>query len=137
MEGISMGVWVAHGEGRFQECNKGDLENVKENISVCYIDENNRPTDKYPYNPNGSPFGATAISSPDGRHLAMMPHPERSFLKWQLPYSPEKIPNLDISSKCCWNKFNKNKELIIVSPWFMMFCNAVQWCSNIKKNKPI
>ena len=44
------------------------------------------PTEAYPFNPNGSPDGIAALCSPDGRHLAMMPHPERCFLAWQLPW---------------------------------------------------
>ena len=44
-------------------------------------------THKYPYNPNGSNMGVAGIVSKDGRHLAMMPHPERCFMNWQCPYS--------------------------------------------------
>ena len=54
---------------------------------VCfyrYVDDDNNATVEYPYNPNGSPEGIAALCSPDGRHLAMMPHPERCFLKWQV-----------------------------------------------------
>jgi len=43
--------------------------------------------EKYPFNPNGSPLGIAALCSPDGRHLALMPHPERAFLKWQVRWS--------------------------------------------------
>lgn len=43
-------------------------------------------TEQYPYNPNGSPLGIAALCSENGRHLAMMPHPERCFLTWQLPW---------------------------------------------------
>ena len=42
----------------------------------------------YPFNPNGSPFGIAGLCTQDGRHLAMMPHPERTFLKWQWPWMP-------------------------------------------------
>ena len=49
-----------------------------------YVDDDNNATVEYPYNPNGSPEGIAALCSPDGRHLAMMPHPERCFLKWQV-----------------------------------------------------
>ncbi|KAL0459098.1 UNVERIFIED_CONTAM: putative phosphoribosylformylglycinamidine synthase, chloroplastic/mitochondrial [Sesamum latifolium] len=82
MEGSTLGVWAAHGEGRayfpddnvFNTILKSDLAPVK------YCDDNGNPTELYPFNLNGSPLGVAAICSPDGRHLAMMPHPERCFL---------------------------------------------------------
>jgi phosphoribosylformylglycinamidine synthase len=45
---------------------------------IRYVDDDGRPTELYPMNPNGSPAGIAAVCSPDGRHLAMMPHPERA-----------------------------------------------------------
>ena len=78
-----------------------------------YVDPMNEPTEVYPYNPNGSSLGIAGVHSKDGRHLAMMPHPERCFLNWQMawkPYDPE------------------NKHLY--SPWFYMFKNAFIWCNN-------
>ena len=53
-----------------------------------YVDDASDPTEAYPFNPNGSPDGIAALSSADGRHLAMMPHPERAFLSWQQPWMP-------------------------------------------------
>lgn len=52
-----------------------------------YVDDSNTPTEAYPFNPNGSPDGIAALCSEDGRHLAMMPHPERCFLTWQVRLS--------------------------------------------------
>jgi phosphoribosylformylglycinamidine synthase len=75
-----------------------------------YVDHNNNVTDKYPYNPNGSHNGIAAVCSIDGRHLAMMPHPERCFLNWQMPWKP-------------YDKDNKK----FYSPWFLMFKNAFNW----------
>ena len=69
------------------------------------------PTGTYPLNPNGSPAGVAGLCSPDGRHLAMMPHPERTFLKWQWGYMPE--------------EWKKNVE---ASPWLKIFRNAREWC---------
>jgi phosphoribosylformylglycinamidine synthase len=69
----------------------------------------------YPYNPNGSPNGFTALCSEDGRHLAMMPHPERCFQKWQWPWMPEE-----------W------KDTLAASPWLHMFQNARSWCEEQK-----
>ena len=60
-------------------------------MEVYPFDNKGEPTEAYPFNPNGSPLGITALCSPDGRHLAMMPHPERSFLKWQLPWMPRRL----------------------------------------------
>lgn len=112
MEGSVIGVWVAHGEGRFycpsdellQEILKSDLTPIR------FVDDNGEITEAYPFNPNGSPLGITALCTPDGRHLAMMPHPERLFLKWQFPYIPEE-----------WKKLK-------ASPWLKIFQNAREWC---------
>lgn len=49
-----------------------------------FVDDSNSPTEAYPFNPNGSPDGIAGLCSEDGRHLAVMPHPERCFLKWQV-----------------------------------------------------
>jgi len=105
MEDLTMGIWIAHGEGKI------DIEN---NIVMQYVDNNNNPTIKYPFNPNGSSYGAAGICSDDGRHLALMPHPERCFLNWQLPYMP--------------NSYNNNNNKY--SPWFLMFKNAYNWCKS-------
>ncbi|KAL0452842.1 UNVERIFIED_CONTAM: putative phosphoribosylformylglycinamidine synthase, chloroplastic/mitochondrial [Sesamum latifolium] len=115
MEGSTLGVWAAHGEGRayfpddnvFNTILKSDLAPVK------YCDDNGNPTEVYPFNLNGSPLGVAAICSPDGRHLAMMPHPERCFLMWQYPWYPKN-----------WNVEKKGP-----SPWLRMFQNAREWCS--------
>ncbi|KAL0435292.1 UNVERIFIED_CONTAM: putative phosphoribosylformylglycinamidine synthase, chloroplastic/mitochondrial [Sesamum radiatum] len=72
---------------------------------VKYCDDNGNPTEVYPFNLNGSPLGVAAICSPDGRHLAMMPHPERCFLMWQYPWYPKN-----------WNVEKKGP-----SPWLRMF----------------
>ena len=76
-----------------------------------YTDHSMCPTEVYPYNPNGSPAGIAAIVSDNGRHLAMMPHPERSYLTWQLQY---------ISSE-------HQSTMKNLSPWFLMFRNAYEW----------
>ena len=78
---------------------------------VRYVDDENKITEKYPFNPNGSTAGIAALCSPDGRHLAIMPHPERTFLKWQWAWMP-------------WEW----QEKLQASPWFKMFQNARQWC---------
>jgi phosphoribosylformylglycinamidine synthase len=113
MEGSTLGVWVAHGEGRLIFPDKDILEEVLQKglAPIRFVDDNCEFTEGYPFNPNGSPAGMTALCSPDGRHLAMMPHPERTFLKWQWAYMPEDwIENLE------------------ASPWLRMFQNARKWC---------
>ncbi len=113
MEGSVLGVWVAHGEGRVHFPDKGLMDKLIENglAPLRYADDRGEPTEVYPFNPNGSPFGITALCSPDGRHIAMMPHPERTFLKWQWAWMPED-----------W------KRDIKASPWLKIFQNAKEWC---------
>jgi phosphoribosylformylglycinamidine synthase len=109
-----LGVWVAHGEGLAYFPDDSIRKEVLDKglAPVRYVDDNGIPTENYPFNPNGSPAGITALCSPDGRHLALMPHPERAFLKWQWAWMPEE-----------W------KELR-ASPWIRMFQNARQWCES-------
>jgi phosphoribosylformylglycinamidine synthase len=115
MEGSILGIWVAHGEGYAHFPEISLLEEVIKNelAPIRYVDDNGDITEKYPYNPNGSPLGITALCTPDGRHLAMMPHPERTFLKWQWPWMPESM-----------------KKLLKASPWLRLFQNARQWCDS-------
>ena len=82
MAGSTMGIWVAHGEGRCHFPDEQIELLVLENdlAPVRYADADGRTTSSYPSNPNGSPHGIAALCSADGRHLAMMPHPERYVL---------------------------------------------------------
>ncbi|KAL5220044.1 hypothetical protein ABZP36_024757 [Zizania latifolia] len=91
MEGSTLGIWSAHGEGRAFFPDENVLASiVKSNLApVRYCDDANNITEVYPFNPNGSPLGIAALCSPDGRHLAMMPHPERCFMMWQYPWYPK------------------------------------------------
>ncbi|KAK3231843.1 hypothetical protein Dsin_003724 [Dipteronia sinensis] len=115
MEGSTLGVWAAHGEGRAYFPDDGVLDRVlhSELAPLRYCDDDGNPTEVYPFNVNGSPLGVAAICSPDGRHLAMMPHPERCFLMWQFPWYPKH-----------WTVDKKGP-----SPWLKMFQNAREWCS--------
>lgn len=108
-----LGIWVAHGEGQLSFPDKNILNQViKDGLApIVYVNDDGETTEKYPFNPNGSPAGITALCSPNGRHLAMMPHPERTFLKWQWPWMPEQM----------------NRKLK-ASPWLKMFQNAREWC---------
>ncbi|KAF3976609.1 hypothetical protein CMV_000205 [Castanea mollissima] len=86
MGGSTLGVWAAHGEGKAFFPDDGVLDRVLHSdlAPVRYCDDDGNVTETYPFNLNGSPLGVAAICSPDGRHLAMMPHPERCFLMWQM-----------------------------------------------------
>ena len=113
MEGSTLGIWVAHGEGKAYFPETSILEKVKQEglAPIRFVNDAGQVTTRYPFNPNGSPEGITALCSPDGRHLAMMPHPERTFLKWQWAWMPEAM-----------------KRDLKASPWLRMFQNAREWC---------
>ncbi|MBA3071815.1 MAG: phosphoribosylformylglycinamidine synthase, partial [Nitrospirae bacterium] len=113
MEGSTLGIWVAHGEGRAYFPKKDILKKVEKDLlaPVRYVDDDGNVTTIYPFNPNGSVNGIAALCSPDGRHLAIMPHPERTFLKWNWAWMPEE-----------WKKELK------ASPWLRLFQNARKWC---------
>jgi phosphoribosylformylglycinamidine synthase len=113
MEGSTLGIWVAHGEGRALFPDVGILDRVEDEglAPLRYVDDDGRVTEAYPFNPNGSPRGIAGLCSPDGRHLVMMPHPERSFLKWQWGWMPESL-----------------KRDLEASPWLRIFQNAREWC---------
>ncbi len=112
MEGASLGIWVAHGEGMAYFPDQAIYKEAEFGLApVRYVDDGNRITEAYPYNPNGSPAGIAGLCSPDGRHLAMMPHPERAVLTWQWGWMPEQM-----------------KRSLAASPWLRMFQNAREWC---------
>ncbi|CAN6802082.1 unnamed protein product [Brassica oleracea] len=117
MEGSTLGVWAAHGEGRAYFPDEGVLDRMLHSdlAPLRYCDDDGSVTEAYPFNLNGSPLGIAAICSPDGRHLAMMPHPERCFLMWQYPWYPKS-----------WEVENAGP-----SPWLKMFQNARDWCSQL------
>jgi phosphoribosylformylglycinamidine synthase len=77
-----------------------------------YVNDAGEPTTCYPANPNGSPEGIAALSSANGRHLALMPHPERAFRGWQVPYAPS-AAGIDPKG---------------AGPWMRLFQNAHTWC---------
>lgn len=115
MEGSTLGVWAAHGEGKAYFPENKILDHILSNnlAPVKYCDDEGKPTETYPFNLNGSASGVAALCSPDGRHLAMMPHPERCFRMVQFPWYPTH-----------WDVEKKGP-----SPWLKMFQNAREWCS--------
>ncbi len=99
MEGSRLGVWVAHGEGRFV------LPEDKTLFQTAAI--YSQP--EYPGNPNDSDFAVAALSSKDGRHLAIMPHIERSLFPWN------------------WGYYPTSRRADKISPWIEPFVNAREW----------
>lgn len=90
MAGSRLGIHVAHGEGQADFENTGS-QTAATSLGLCalrYVDGHGRPTETYPYNPNGSPDGLTGLTTEDGRVTIMMPHPERAFRSVQMPYRP-------------------------------------------------
>ena len=105
LSGARIGVWVAHGEGRFDF----PYEESRYRIAARYS------YDSYPANPNGSQWGVAALTSADGRHLAMMPHPERSIFLWQCAHYPA------------------DRRQDEVTPWMQAFVNARRWVESKRR----
>lgn len=99
LSGSKLGVWVAHGEGRFYLPEPEDHYNIVAKYNYA----------EYPGNPNGSDYNAAGICSADGRHLAMMPHPERAMFPWQNAWYPAE------------------HRMDEVTPWIEIFVNARKW----------
>jgi phosphoribosylformylglycinamidine synthase len=93
MAGSHLPIPVAHGEGFADFRSTGDLAACRAQnlVSARYIDGHGRPAERYPANPNGSPGGVTAFTTPDGRATILMPHPERAFRSVQLSWAPASL----------------------------------------------
>jgi phosphoribosylformylglycinamidine synthase len=98
-QGAQLGVWLAHGEGMFKLKGQSNY-----NVAATFT------YPEYPGNPNDSDFAVAALHSTDGRHLAIMPHIERSLFPWNWPYYP-----------------SARKQQDQISPWFEAFVNARRW----------
>lgn len=105
LSGNKLGIWVAHGEGKFSLPYPEERYNIVAKYSY----------DGYPGNPNGSDYSTAAICSADGRHIAIMPHLERAFYPWQNAWYP-----ID----------RRHDE---VTPWIEAFVNARKWVEAHKK----
>jgi len=105
MAGSRVPIAVAHGEGFADFSQRGDAAKVHR--AMRYVDHHGAPTEVYPFNPNGSPEGLTAVTTPDGRFTALMPHPERVFRNVQMS----------------WTNGNRSEA----SPWSRLFANARRW----------
>ena len=98
LEGSVLGIWAAHGEGRFSF----PKSEINYQIPAKYLYK------EYPSNPNGSDYNAAMLASNDGRHLVMMPHLERSTFPWN------------------WGHYPHDRK-DDVSPWILAFENAFNW----------
>lgn len=106
MEGTRIPVAVAHGEGRM-DFGAADASKIEGLVGVRYVDAQGQPTEKYPFNPNGTAKGMTGLTTPDGRVTIMMPHPERVFRTVQNSWHPDS-----------WGED---------APWMRLFRNARKW----------
>lgn len=101
-EGTRLGVWVAHGEGRFDLKNRTGYQ-----VAATYSYA------EYPGNPNDSDFAAAALCSTDGRHLAIMPHIERTLYPWN------------------WGYYPRERKQDEIGPWIEAFVNAREWVKSV------
>jgi phosphoribosylformylglycinamidine synthase len=104
-EGTRLGVWLAHGEGQF----KLPSDSTKYKVAATYT------YPEYPGNPNDSDYSVAALYSNDGRHLAIMPHIERSLFAWNWPFYPA------------------GRKQDQISPWIEAFVNAREWVKKATK----
>ena len=109
MAGSRLPIAVAHGEGFANFAVQGDQSKVL--ATMRYVDHHGKPTEVYPFNPNGSTGGLTAVTTPDGRFTAMMPHPERVFRQIQMS----------------WTDPKQSGDRSGFSPWMQLWVNARKW----------
>jgi len=107
MEGSRIPVALAHGEGYAEFCDAGQQAAAEALVTLRFVDNRGAATERYPYNPNGSPRGITGLTTADGRFSILMPHPERVFRSVQMSWHPDD-----------WGED---------SPWMRMFRNARCW----------
>ncbi|MFN3493951.1 MAG: phosphoribosylformylglycinamidine synthase, partial [Hydrogenophaga sp.] len=105
MAGSRLPIAVAHGEGFANFRYRGDANRVL--AAMRFVDNHGQATERYPFNPNGSPAGLTAVTTADGRFTAMMPHPERVFRNIQMSWTSGNLSDL--------------------SPWMRLWQNARKW----------
>lgn len=109
LAGAKLPIVAAHGEGQVQFDDENDLNALAQNrqIAMRFVDNHGEPTERYPFNPNGSVGGVTALTSLDGRVTVMMPHPERVFR----------------ALTCSW----RDPRWDDTSPWMRLFESARAW----------
>jgi phosphoribosylformylglycinamidine synthase len=107
MAGSRMPIAVAHGEGYAEFRDAAHLRTAGPTVALRFVDNRGQPTERYPFNPNGSPQGITGVTTPDGRFTILMPHPERVFRTVQNSWHPDD-----------WGEDGA---------WMRMFRNARRW----------
>jgi phosphoribosylformylglycinamidine synthase len=105
MAGSRLPIAVAHGEGYANFKHRGDP--ARAIAAMRYVDNDGQPTERYPFNPNGSAGGLTSVTTADGRFTALMPHPERVFRNVQMS----------------WTSGDRSA----LSPWMRIWRNARKW----------
>ena len=105
LAGSTIGAWVAHGEGKFSF----PMDEKEYHVIAKY------EYDGYPANPNGSQYNVAGICSKDGRHLAIMPHPERAIFPWQCGF------------------YLADRKADEITPWVEAFVNARKWVEAHRK----
>ena len=120
MEGSRLGAWVSHKEGQVWLADEATEKYIRDNnlITLVFVDNNGKPTMKYPFNPNGSLDGWIGFCDVTGRHNVMMPHLfDRAFLLRQWPWLPEEFKKLE------------------ASPWMKPLQNLYDACVRAKTQK--
>jgi phosphoribosylformylglycinamidine synthase len=113
MAGSQLPIAIAHGEGRAETRDPAQFARLEAAglVAARFVDNRGQPTERYPANPNGSPGGLTAVTTPDGRVTILMPHPERVFRAVALSWHPDE-----------WHERGQGE-----SPWLRVFRNARAW----------
>lgn len=101
MAGTRLPIAVAHGEGYANFRHRGDP--ARAIGAMRYVDHHGAATERYPFNPNGSPGGLTAVTTPDGRFTALMPHPERVYRNVLMSWTDQ-----DVSAPSGWTRLWQN-----------------------------
>jgi phosphoribosylformylglycinamidine synthase len=107
MEGSRIPIATAHGEGYAEFRDAAHLAAAQPLVTLRFVDNRGRVTERYPYNVNGSPQGITGLTTADGRFSILMPHPERVYRSVQMSWRPDGWDDGDGAS-----------------PWLRMFRNA-------------
>jgi phosphoribosylformylglycinamidine synthase len=109
MAGSRLPIAVAHGEGfaNFDPAQGGQGDATQAIAAMRFVDNHGQATEAYPFNPNGSAGGLTAVCTPDGRFTAMMPHPERVFRNVQMSWT--------------------DQDKAAYSAWMQLWVNARRW----------
>ena len=107
MAGSRIPISSAHGEGFAEFRDASHAKASQPFVTMRFVDASGQPTERYPFNPNGSPQGVAGLTTTDGRFSILMPHPERVFRTVQMSWHPP-----------AWGED---------SPWMRMFRNARAW----------